>query len=92
MKEADRWKLQEPDARLSAKQRASQMRGKIERAQMESKASQTVKLVLYKTKLWTVDHYSRIALEFKQPLSSQEIRRRMHMAFPELEVQWEESQ
>lgn len=91
MREKDQWKKHEPGGKLSKKQQINQAKGIMERAEMELQSTQIVKIIFYKTKLWRIDHYSRIGLEFQQPLRAKEIRSRMQNAFPELEIRCEEA-
>lgn len=75
---------------MSREQRILQAKGEIERREMQERATQIVKIVFH-NKLWGVpNQFYGVALEFKNPLSIQEIRERIHDAFPELETVWEE--
>ncbi|MCJ7459209.1 MAG: hypothetical protein MUP17_09480 [candidate division Zixibacteria bacterium] len=91
MKDWDQpWKKKEPGRRLSDKARALQEKSEQERTAMSQKATQLVKIIFHK-KLWGLPNQFRgVALQFSQPLRMEEIRERMHSAFPELSVQWEE--
>lgn len=84
------WRKKEPGGRLTEKRKLLQTKSQLERLQMKARATQIVKIVFHK-KLWGVPgHFYGVSLEFKHPLGAQEIRRRIHMAFPELANKWEE--
>jgi len=86
------WKKKEPGGRLNDKQRNLQEKSAQERMDMSQKATQHVKIVFFKTKLWKMSHFHGIGLEFSIPMRKEEIRDRIHQAFPELGIEWEEAQ
>lgn len=84
------WKRREPGGRLNKSQKIALAKSEIERVEMNEKATQKVKIVFHK-KLWHMNQFPGVTLEFSIPLRMDEIRERMHNAFPELAVVWEEN-
>ncbi len=83
------WKRKEPWARLTEKEKQHQLKSKEERAEMDLKSIQFVTIVFHK-KLWHLDRFSAVGLEFSIAMSREEIMERLHNAFPEVEVILEE--
>jgi hypothetical protein len=83
------WDKKEPGGRLNDKQRHFQEKSEMERSEMEMQSTQVVKIIFHK-KLWIQNLFYGVGLEFSIPLNIKEIRNRIHQAFPELGIVWEE--
>lgn len=80
------WKQKEPGGRLNAKQRALQSKSDHERAIMEKRSAQNVKVIFKDSLTGLPDVFHKFQIEMEIPLSQKEIMQRVHMAFPELEL------
>lgn len=83
------WKKKEPGGRLNQSQKIAQAKSQIERVEMKEKATQEVTIIFHK-KLWHMNQYRGVTLRFSIPLRMDEIRQRIHNAFPGYSVNWEE--
>lgn len=67
------WKKKEPQNRLTEKEKAGLEKSMAERATMEKRNSQVVKVFFYDTVFGLPDLFRTVKLEFKIPLRKEEI-------------------
>lgn len=76
------WKRTEPGARLSDRQKVNDGKGVMERANMEEKARQKVKIICQDELLGVPGMFHRFEIRVKIPMRKKEIDERIKLAFP----------
>ena len=82
------WRRKEPGARLSKKQKRLLAKSDFERAAMELRSTQNVR-VIFSKKLWAVHLVHSFHVSMKNPLSRDEVINKMMSAFPGLVLEQE---
>lgn len=80
------WKKHEPGSRLTSKQKGLQNRSQNERAEMEQKSRQNVKVIFRDWGFGLPNLIKNFDVELSIPLTTEEIMKRMSAAFPELKL------